>query len=639
MAKNIDFLNNNSVANINNNFGRVKTALLDVVGRSGDSPNQMTADLDMNSNDILNAKAVNADSVIVNGVPVGQPYTTFREGWDITANYLINDIVRYNDALWIAKRSNTGVTPVEGDDWTLFLEASPVGDGNKGDVVVSGDGAVWTVPKLADGDKGDIVISGSGSVWSLEDNSVTEQKLDPSIKSALVGVAATRTALAGMSTTTYKAIDLLEGGRKGLFVWDSSNLSTQVTADPAQALFVAPTVAPTGASGAWRRQDITPVNALWYGVTGDGTTDDTAAIQAFVTACTASRRSGIFPALQYKINGTVSILGTITADFEKTVSFSAYGAVFLVQASTNPFYISGWGNGCKLAWRGGAIWAHNSATPQAGFRLRQTGHHLIEDVIFRSGTNPGQPQNAGYKPIDIGQLINTNQDTGSFWTTIKGCIFASERNSGATNNPNWVGYGVSITGAGNATTVMDCQFERTIRPVIIAPDANGYMANGVLIFANHFEACQNGIIVTGGGVGPTPGGLRIMGNRAEAIADSFVSISSTTGVNAFLTPIQIGYNLIDSATLYALFNPDNRLVQNTDMMQKLTGSASFAASTSVAVTFSPAWGVMNGSVYHVALETPSNANYWVSNKTASGFTINCEVAVSATIQWSVTRRS
>lgn len=72
MAKNVDFLNNNSVANINNNFARVKTALVDVIGRSGDLPNQMNADLDMNSHDILNIDTLQVNDITIDGTdPTG----------------------------------------------------------------------------------------------------------------------------------------------------------------------------------------------------------------------------------------------------------------------------------------------------------------------------------------------------------------------------------------------------------------------------------------------------------------------------------------------------------------------------------------------------------------------------------------
>lgn len=54
MAVDITLLPSTNLGNISTNFQRVATALEDVVGRSGDLPNQMNADLDLNGNQILN---------------------------------------------------------------------------------------------------------------------------------------------------------------------------------------------------------------------------------------------------------------------------------------------------------------------------------------------------------------------------------------------------------------------------------------------------------------------------------------------------------------------------------------------------------------------------------------------------------
>ena len=83
---------------------------------------------------------------------------------------------------------------------------------------------------------------------------------------------ADRAALAALTTAKDKtAIIWSEGGRNGLFVFSSSNLSALVTSDTAQGMYVAPTSAPTGASGAWVRQNSGPVNAKWFGLDAAGT--------------------------------------------------------------------------------------------------------------------------------------------------------------------------------------------------------------------------------------------------------------------------------------------------------------------------------------------------------------------------------
>lgn len=75
---------------------------------------------------------------------------------------------------------------------------------------------------------------------------------------------------------------LTETGREGMFVFSTANLSTQVTADTRQGIYVAPASDTTGATGAWVRKYSGAANARWFGATGDGVTDDAVALQAWL---------------------------------------------------------------------------------------------------------------------------------------------------------------------------------------------------------------------------------------------------------------------------------------------------------------------------------------------------------------------
>lgn len=103
--------------------------------------------------------------------------------------------------------------------------------------------------------------------------------------------AATRTAL-GLLPGALGTVLLSEAGREGLFVWSAANLSAQVTADPNQGIYVAPASAPTGASGAWVRKFSGAHNVKWFGATGDGTTNDSAAVLAALAYLGATAQGG-----------------------------------------------------------------------------------------------------------------------------------------------------------------------------------------------------------------------------------------------------------------------------------------------------------------------------------------------------------
>ena len=66
-----------------------------------------------------------------------------------------------------------------------------------------------------------------------------------------------------------------------------------------------------------------------------------------------------------------------------------------------------------------------------------------------------------------------------------------------------------------------------------------------------------------------------------------------------------------------------------------SGTASFAAATSVAVALNPA---LSDDRYNVFLETPENRTFWITSKTKAGFTLNASTATSITIGYSIVRR-
>lgn len=70
MAVDVTLLNSNSLTNIQTNFDRVEEALQEALGRNGDTPNSMNADIDMDGNDVLNVNRIDVQEFYMDGQPI-----------------------------------------------------------------------------------------------------------------------------------------------------------------------------------------------------------------------------------------------------------------------------------------------------------------------------------------------------------------------------------------------------------------------------------------------------------------------------------------------------------------------------------------------------------------------------------------
>lgn len=80
-------------------------------------------------------------------------------------------------------------------------------------------------------------------------------------------------AVSAASTTNLSAILTTPAG--STFTYQAGDFSALIAADPLHAISVAPASAPTGASGAWIRQNVGDIRLAWFGPAMDGVADDT----------------------------------------------------------------------------------------------------------------------------------------------------------------------------------------------------------------------------------------------------------------------------------------------------------------------------------------------------------------------------
>lgn len=118
--------------------------------------------------------------------------------------------------------------------------------------------------------------------------------------------ADTRSALASLAQRQAPVV-LAEPGREGLFVFDGSNVSEKVAADPYQGICVAPSSDPSGASGAWVRRFRGPVCLEWFGL-ADGAANNAARVESAMSLIDPSRGNWLlFPYGTIMMDGTVHV--------------------------------------------------------------------------------------------------------------------------------------------------------------------------------------------------------------------------------------------------------------------------------------------------------------------------------------------
>lgn len=173
-------------------------------------------------------------------------------------------------------------------------------------------------------------------------DAVTKAQLDANVSDLYT--VADRAAIAALPTGgNVKSVFLQEAGRQGIFTWDATNRSALVTADPLQAISVAPAASPTGAAGAWVRAEFEKLNFLWFGAKGDNVVNCSPALNAAITLSSHLLNKKIYvppnlPGLTYRMLSAISVpAGTHRLNIEgdnpgnTTLYFSGIGPNYVLR--------------------------------------------------------------------------------------------------------------------------------------------------------------------------------------------------------------------------------------------------------------------------------------------------------------------
>lgn len=191
----------------NANNDAIETAFTNTLSRDGSAPNQMEADFDLNSNDLLNGGTLNADDIVIGGVSiqdlvdaaaasaaaaaaseanVENLYDQFDDlflGRKASAPTLDNDgnalqkgaiyyntttdqLYVWNGSSWVALGGVSTFLGLSDTPSSYSGSALKVARVNAGETAI--EFVTISTSEPSDGDKGDITVSGSGLVWNLD---------------------------------------------------------------------------------------------------------------------------------------------------------------------------------------------------------------------------------------------------------------------------------------------------------------------------------------------------------------------------------------------------------------------------------------------------------------------------------------
>jgi hypothetical protein len=187
------FLSNDT---LNDNFTNIQLAFDNTVSRDGSTPNQMESDLDLNSQDLLNVKTVNASSFVLNGqtVTVGTVLSGSDIEFEVESDSV--DVGNVGDGVPLNFSDKFTVTS-SGGKINVELVTDPSGLGTRLDLIEPSIVAVAT--------------TGSANTYALT-GSITSYTLGHGIR-FIVNVANT-----GASTINVNSL-----GAKNIKVYDSAS--------------------------------------------------------------------------------------------------------------------------------------------------------------------------------------------------------------------------------------------------------------------------------------------------------------------------------------------------------------------------------------------------------------------------------
>lgn len=187
---------------------------------TGLAPNSMSADLDMNSNDILNVGTIAVDDITVDGQSLGTSVTnaatSASESADSAAASAASAAAAAASA--IAAATNASFLGLDDTPATYAGQSGKFVQVNVGETALEFTTSTGSEP--SDGDKGDITVSSSGTVWTIDDGvAVTSWNLTtPTITTNFTFDSVVVTGLTGVDVNVVTGT---AGTASNLVMWNA----------------------------------------------------------------------------------------------------------------------------------------------------------------------------------------------------------------------------------------------------------------------------------------------------------------------------------------------------------------------------------------------------------------------------------
>lgn len=131
-----------STTQLNGNFSALRSAFDNTLSLDGSTPNAMSADLDLNNYDLLNANTVNTAALFIAGSRVTSVDTVFtwKGAWVTGTGYLANDTISNSGSSYICLIDHTAgatfSTDLSAGKWAVLAQQGSAGPGS-GDLIAA----------------------------------------------------------------------------------------------------------------------------------------------------------------------------------------------------------------------------------------------------------------------------------------------------------------------------------------------------------------------------------------------------------------------------------------------------------------------------------------------------------------------